>query len=120
MNESIKEKRKQLSLLTKDLAPLVTAGQFDSINTAIIAHYSQATNTPKTDFKTFKQWKRDGFFVRKGEKSFPIWGSPIGDNQGNSDNGKFFPLCFLFGKHQVEPIKDFKNDKVLHNAAAEA
>jgi hypothetical protein len=122
MNESIKEKRKILTELSKDLKPLVQQGLYESLNSAIINHYAVVTNSPKEEFKTFKQWRKEGFFVRKGEKSFPIWGSPMSNtaNEYQKEGSVFYPLCFLFGKHQVEPLKNYSNDKVLHHASSEA
>ncbi len=48
-------KRIALSELSKQVAPMVAAGQFDKVNEALIACYQ---STEHRYFKTFNQWRR--------------------------------------------------------------
>lgn len=68
-----------------------------------------------TEFKKFSEWKKEGATVKKGEKAFPIWGQPVGkqkeqeaqskgeDYQGDSQEMKRFPMCYVFADTQVIP-----------------
>lgn len=82
------------------------------INDIIIEHfYKDAQNQ---DFNTYKGWQDLGFQVKKGSKSFVIWGRKrknIDDKKAaneEKDQYKFFPLAFIFSNNQVEKIT---NDK---------
>lgn len=74
-------------------------------------------------FKTFKQWKEDGYKVNKGETSYKIWSSPIkgkreievtevntGENKTIEENYSMFGICHLFNEKQVtkEDEKSFE------------
>jgi hypothetical protein len=70
------------------------------------------------DFRTFHNWKKAGFKVKKGAKSYRVWGSPLDAKKqeaqqaaadGNSssdavDTFKYWPMCSLFNESQVEPL----------------
>lgn len=71
-----------------------------------------------TNLKTFKEWKKAGFTVRKGEKALLIWGMPVASKaererieelkkQGREEDAKedFFPLCYLFAESQVHKLE---------------
>lgn len=104
----IQEKRELLKQLSKAAAAFVENGEYPTINEAIInTAYKSETHTT---FKTFNQWKADGFFVQKGEKAFLVWGRPTeeqeaekGPEPSTEPEGRFFPLAFLFSNAQVEP-----------------
>ncbi len=106
------EKRKELSELSRAVAPLVERGEFSSINAAIIeTHYKKEGHE---EFNTFDQWKEKGFSVKKGEKAFFIWAKPLnalkeekeGKTPETEEGAKFFPLCFLFSNKQVRRISN--------------
>ena len=46
-----------------------------TINHYLIEIYKES-NPAISDFKTFAQWKGDGFQVLKGSKAFYVWGTP--------------------------------------------
>jgi beta-xylosidase len=103
----IQEKREFLKLLSKSAAVYVEQGDFATINEAII-NTAYKTDTHKF-FKTFNQWKAEGFFVKKGEKAFVVWGRPTEEQEPEENKetspeheGKFFPLAFLFSNAQVQ------------------
>lgn len=102
---SIKEKREQLAIISKQLRPLVESGDFEKINDAI----KQMIYAPEghTVLKTFNQWKEEGKKVNKGEKALTLWAKP--KNVPKKEDGKqtdevdysFFPICHLFSQKQV-------------------
>ncbi|WP_231424021.1 ArdC-like ssDNA-binding domain-containing protein [Pedobacter sp. Leaf250] len=102
----IQQKREILKALSLQVAPLIKIGTFENINSALVDAYK---NEVHQEFKTFKQWKADGFFVKKGMKAFLIWGRPKRDQveqeqvgEPLEDQSKFFPIAFLFSNAQVE------------------
>mgnify|MGYP003527946290 FL=1 len=104
----IQIKRRVLSELSATLMPLVEAGEYANVNEGLIDMYK---NEKHQEFKTYNQWKNEGFNVRKGEKAFNIWAKPL-EAQKPEENAtpedessrKFFPLCFLFSNAQVTKI----------------
>lgn len=108
-------RRAELSALSMQVRPLVKAGQYDNVNEAILALYSEETGV--REWHTFQDWKQRGRYVKKGEKAFPIWATPRarkpeggGGNlgalaalSGAEPQGKpWFPVCYLFHAGQVE------------------
>ena len=74
-------------------------------------------------FKTFYDWKKEGYKIKKGAKSKRVWGSPlkakkqgeekqakgVPETESKSDvekTFKFWPMCSLFSENQVELIED--------------
>ncbi|MDP1728496.1 MAG: ArdC family protein [Bacteroidota bacterium] len=92
----------------------VESGQFETINDAIIeTKYKDGKNQ---EFKSYRQWKKEGYQVRKGEKAFLLWGKPkentnskIESEQKNTgkdspdEHDPFFPIAFVFSNAQVNP-----------------
>ncbi len=103
MNQSIKEKRKELSALSRSVQMLVKEGAYDTVNEGLLDIYSDGE---ELEFNTFKQWKGKGFSVKKGEKAFLVWGKPrqvpVTEPDDEEDEFKFWPLCYLFSEQQVE------------------
>jgi hypothetical protein len=105
--KTIKEKREELKALSNAVKPLVKMGQFDTVNEAVLQIYYQRNGHDV--FKTFQQWKAEGFNVKKGEHAFYIWGRPSEKQKQEQqpeetpaeDGTGFFPLCFLFSNKQV-------------------
>lgn len=90
----------------------------EKVNDFLLVMHQQATGCEH--FKTFHDWKKEGYKVKKGSKSFRVWGSPLkakkqGEEQqleavqeAESDaekTFKFWPMCSLFNESQVEPIQ---------------
>ena len=97
----IQEKREQLRKYSAAVKPLVTEGKFKTVNAAIIATIFR--NELHQIFKSFDQWKIEGFKVKKGEKAFCVWGAPVAKNENEEES--FFPFKFLFSNAQVEASK---------------
>jgi hypothetical protein len=116
--EPIKEKkrpidiaRENLKLLSLEVADLVEDGTFFTINDAIVETlYKDETHK---EFKSYRQWKKEGCQVKKGEKAFLLWAKPkqiqkpITDGTAKEELEemlKFFPIAYLFSNAQVDEI----------------
>jgi len=79
-----------------------------SINDMLILNYKTVSNCEI--FKTFHDWKKEGFKVKKNEKSYRVWGKPIkarkttDEKDGEKDEFRMFPMCCLFNESQVEKL----------------
>lgn len=95
--------RQQLKAISQQLKPLVKAGEFTNLNEALIkvAYKSEAHQ----EFKTFNQWKREGFTIIKGSKAFAVWAQPVKGSRAKEgaspEDYEFFPVCYLFSNAQV-------------------
>ena len=109
----IDEARERLKLLSLEVADLVEQGMFFTINDAIVETlYKDETHRI---FKSYRQWKKEGHQVRKGEKAFLLWARPK-EIQKPIENGttaqeleemiKYFPIAYLFSNAQVDPAGD--------------
>jgi hypothetical protein len=113
--KEISDAKKQLIALSSQLKLLVKAGQFDSVNEALIAFYKSENEEIKT-FKTFAGWKAENKRIVKGSKAFHIWGRKREalkkDAQAESIEAatdeqkfKFWPVACLFADIQTEELK---------------
>lgn len=107
MNEIVKQKRDALKSLSSIAAERVKAGEFATINEALVAMYKEAGHT---EIHSFKHWLTLGFVVRKGEKALLLWGEPVKSQKqekevgSDDDDFKFFPLAFVFSQQQVDKL----------------
>lgn len=103
------EARETLKALSQEVYDLVEAGTFTTVNDAIMETlYKNGTHR---EFKSYRQWKKDGFQVRKGEKAFLLWARPkdievMQEEPQEGEVAKFFPIAHLFSNAQVEPISE--------------
>lgn len=77
----------------------------------IIANWYRKDSGAET-FKTFSQWKTDGYNIKKGSKAFILWSkkksvTKQGEQTENNTEPKdsmyeFFPIAYLFSDLQVE------------------
>lgn len=103
--------RENLKLLSLEVKDLVEDGTFFTINDAIMETlYKDDTNK---EFKSYRQWKNEGYQVNKGEKAFLLWAKPKQINKPMEENPsdeeweemlKFFPIAYLFSNAQVTEI----------------
>ncbi len=100
-----------LSCQAKEQTLLLAAmtGQELSVNQMLVMNYE--TETGCKTFKTFHDWKKDGYRVKKGETALRVWGKPIkgkaedeSAEAGEEKQFKMFPMCCLFNENQVEPL----------------
>jgi len=98
-----RQKRADLRALSQAVKPLVEAGQFESVNEGILAHYSALTGA--RTWHTFRGWKAEGRAVNKGEQGFAIWGKPkhldAREDAAEPQAEQWFPLAHLFHEGQV-------------------
>lgn len=98
--EAAQARREELKELSKAVKPLIDEGKYQKVNEAIIAVYKSRTGA--TEFKTFKQWKKDGKSVKKGESAFAVWGRPKESEDNDEEQDfKYWPMCYLFNDTQV-------------------
>jgi len=120
ISEKIKQKRLVLSHLStqaKEIREGIVKQAIESGNNAealkaagrtlnsIIIEFFYIKNG-HTDFRTFKEWTREGKRVKRGEKGFIIWGRPLGvikqerEEPTSEEDNKFFPISHLFSNMQ--------------------
>jgi hypothetical protein len=109
-----KMRRENLKQLSRVLQLQMKSGaaDFDSVNEGLIQIYS--ANSEHIIFKNFQQWKEEGKFIIKGSKAFVVWGSPKKTpkpeaEEGETDEFKYWPLCYLFSNKQVEDKSNHEN-----------
>lgn len=105
--KALNPKRLELIQISNDVKPLVTMGEFENVNEAIIETcYKTAT---AREFETYNGWLAKGFRVKKGSKGKVIWGRPRRGQKTevveSDETYKFFPMAFLFSNEDVEPMK---------------
>lgn len=109
----IDEARERLKLLSLEVKDLVEDGTFYTINDAIVETlYKDDTHR---EFKSYRQWKKEGRQVRKGEKAFLLWAKPRQINKPAEQTTapddfeemiKYFPIAYLFSNAQLEPQEE--------------
>lgn len=104
-------RREELKALSKGLDSLIKEEVYSTVNEAIIDIYYKKNGHQV--FNTFMEWKELGQSVKKGEKAFVLWSSPkkkakqkAEAPEGETDEYKFFGLCYVFSNLQVEPSKN--------------
>jgi antirestriction protein ArdC len=105
---TVNPRREELKALSNSLKQLADENQ-TSINAALVFFYSEQTGVSAQDFKTFESWNTMGYMVKKGEKSYSIWGQLTkktinleeGRIAGEPDVIEFFPMVSLFSIDQV-------------------
>lgn len=103
--------RENLKLLSLEVKDLVEDGTFFTVNDAIMETlYKDDTHK---EFKSYRQWKNEGYQVNKGEKAFLLWAKPKQINKPMEESPteeeweemlKFFPIAYLFSNAQVTEI----------------
>ena len=122
---TVKEARETLKALSQEVSDLVEAGTFCTINDAIMETLYK--NNVHREFKSYRQWRKDGFQVRKGEKAFLLWARPKDIERtkeeetttSETEKNKFFPIAYLFSNAQVDPIHQDESPPVQEPITAE-
>ena len=108
----IDEARERLKLLSLEVKDLVDDETFYTINDAIVETlYKDETHR---EFKSYRQWKKEGYQVKKGEKAFLLWARPKqiqkpieeAKPEDLEEMIKYFPIAYLFSNAQVDPITE--------------
>ena len=104
-------RRKALKDLCNTLqAAAKAAGMEETPNELLREFYAQAGHK---ELKTFNEWKKEGYYIRKGEKAILLWGKPkpsrlskeIAKMEGKPEEeaeNDFYPLAYLYSNKQVE------------------
>lgn len=134
------KKRLYLSELSRDAEAIRTAKVKEATTIEAAAYWESKTVNyflmnfiyPASEgtkvYKTFHEWKNEGATVKKGEKAFLIWGSPIyakhqaeeQNTEGGEDKGheyEFYPLCYVFSENQVITALERIKAKEVHREA---
>jgi hypothetical protein len=87
----------------------------EKVNDYLLVMHQQVTGCKI--FKTFGEWKKAGYKVKKGSKAYRVWGSPLKAKKQGEDQQveaedkkdaektfKYWPMCCLFNENQVEQI----------------
>lgn len=106
----IDEARERLKLLSLEVKDLVDDETFYTINDAIVETLYK--DESHRIFKSYRQWKKEGQQVRKGEKAFLLWARPKqiqkpmaeAPPENLEEMIKYFPIAYLFSNAQVDPI----------------
>jgi hypothetical protein len=105
---TVNPRREELKALSNSLKQLADENQ-TSINAALVFFYAEQTGVSSQDFKTLESWNTMGYMVKKGEKSYSIWGQLTkktinleeGLIAGVPDVVTFYPMVSLFSIDQV-------------------
>jgi predicted dinucleotide-utilizing enzyme len=106
--QTIQQKREELKALSTPFKMLIKEGAIGSINEGLANYYSSLGHST---IKSYKQWKQEGFQVKRGSKALLFWGEPKKIEQNPETAPKegqkesFFPLAYLFSNLQVEAIE---------------
>ena len=116
-------RRAELKTLSNLLKATAVENQ-TSINAALVFFYSEQTGVTSQDFKTLDEWNRTGYIVKKGEKSFSIWGQLTtktinleeGRIAGEPEVIEYYPMVALFSIDQVTKITPYAAKPSTENA----
>jgi N-terminal domain of anti-restriction factor ArdC len=105
---TVNPRREELKALSNSLKQIADENQ-TSINAALVFFYAEQTGVSSQDFKTLESWNTMGYMVKKGEKSYSIWGQLTrktinleeGLIAGVPDVVTFYPIVSLFSIDQV-------------------
>ena len=110
------ERRQQLSALSRELKAVAElTGEAENVNKLLKGYY--ATTYGTTDLRTYEDWKKAGYTVKKGQTSFMIWATPkatkaererVAEAKAKGEHATekedYFPVCHLFDIKQVHTI----------------
>lgn len=101
------DNRKQFEELSEKLKVRVLVGEFENVNAALKSHYNKLGHK---ELKTFYDWLKEGYTVKKGEKALYLWSKPIprkakqetGTATAEGNERNFHGVICLFSNLQVE------------------
>jgi hypothetical protein len=99
--------REWLKEISRTAKKLVAEGICESVNDFLLSLYDQQGHR---DLATLQEWNRRGYSVKKGSRALVIWGRPKQlqkeegkpQEEGEEQEGKFYPICYLFSSAMVE------------------
>ncbi len=95
MTDRMKEKRAKLRELSTEAKILLETGKVCTINEGLKMLYTMQGHDK---LKTFKQWKEEGFNVKKGETALLLWAKPlhVQKEEPEPDGAPFYPVINVF------------------------
>lgn len=99
-------KEKLMNLAREIRAKFPESQSNGGLNQYILNVYKAQTGAKV--FKTFKQWKDEGYTIIKGSKGYPIFSRPIGaikasqGKEASTEEFKYFGTAILFNELQVK------------------
>lgn len=100
-NAEKQQKREYLKNISAPLLELKNMGEIKSVNEGLKNIYSLQGNK---ELRTFEQWQKAGYQVKRGEKALYLWGKQtektITEN-GEEKEIQFFPIIPVFSENQV-------------------
>ncbi|OBQ56103.1 hypothetical protein JJL45_05180 [Tamlana sp. s12] len=102
------ERKQLLKNLSKSAKQIIEATNEGTVNSVLLDWYKSKEHQ---EFNSFLGWKKKGFAVKKGSKSFFIWSKPqkaSKEKPNNEENEEFefYGIAYLFSNAQVEPLKN--------------
>lgn len=103
------EKRNELKALSAQLKPIAKEQEV-RINELLVEYYM---DNGCTDLRTFEEWRKAGYIVKRGESSYLVWGKPIATQKAQKEAQEkneetkedYFPVCHLFDRSQVHKLE---------------
>ena len=120
-----KEARAYRELMTNTAKTVDDAMIWASRSINDILKLWEKERTGATEFKSFFQWKLEGYSVKKGERAFVLWGRKRkatakqeveGKDDPQEEEYKFYPLAYVFSNYQVEPTEEREDRKEKEKA----
>lgn len=113
------DKRQQLRVLSNTLKEKKEIDQTfapdaTTVNDLLTYYYKLKGHS---QLKTFKEWLKNGYCVRKGETALLLWATPVDRNKTSkkqeqtvkeneeSKKEEFFPICYVFSEKQVSKVE---------------
>lgn len=102
-----REELKKNSLVAKALRE---REQIDGTINYVLLNYIYSPGDAH-EFKTFHEWKQEGFQVKKGEKAFVVWGKPREVKKEEGEKVTYYPVSYLFSDRQVYKQNVIKEER---------
>lgn len=106
MESKSNPRRAELKAISSSLSMLKKEGAIETINQGLKELYK---NQGHRVLKSFREWKKEGKSVRKGERALLLWGRPkqtvitkaIESGKNEEEILDFFPLAYVFSENQI-------------------
>lgn len=110
MTEEQKAKRTFLKKLSDEVCKNLSLDELKEINVnELLAKYYEELG--HSSLKSFYEWKKVGYSIKKGEKALLLWGRPkkmkvkkegAKNKEDEEKEAEFFPIAYVFSDLQVE------------------
>lgn len=100
-DSNIKAKRQEIKNISLAIRELKENGSIKTINEGLKEIYNQQGNA---DLRTYDQWKKAGFQIKRGAKALYLWGrqkAKTVTEDGEEKEITYFPLVPVFSENQV-------------------